>query len=194
MDQKIYHGDIKPKHIADAFVAQFNRGNWRTQVFGDDENLKIQIATRSDASSGGQTAVTIAVQKTESGIAVQIGQQEWMGVAASLGQSALATLMNPWNLLGRLDDIAQDIENLQMVDSAWQLINNTVKNAGISLQLSERMQSIACNYCGTANQIADSNCISCGAPMGNTQPKSCNQCGFIVFQNEPICPNCKSKI
>ena len=83
----------------------------------------VQMGTHPGAMSGGQTALTITIQKLEDGIMVELGQQAWLGVAASLGMSALAALRNPFSLLGRLDDIAQDIENLQISERIWQVIN-----------------------------------------------------------------------
>ena len=53
--------------------------------------------------------MTVTIQKLDEGIIVEIGQQAWLGVAASLGMSALAALRNPFSLLSRLDDIAQDL-------------------------------------------------------------------------------------
>jgi len=44
---------------------------------------------------------------------VQVGQQDFLGVAASLGASALTVFRNPLGILGRLDDIAQDIESIR---------------------------------------------------------------------------------
>ncbi len=190
MDQKIFHGNITPKDIAESLLAHFNRGNLRTQVVGDEKNMKVQIATRPGAGSGGQTALTVSINSVPDGVMVSIGQQEWLGVAASMGETVIATLMNPWNLLGRLDDIAQDIENLQLVETAWQVINKTALEAGVSTQLSERLQRLTCDYCGTANPTGEGNCIACGAPLGNIQPRTCPTCGFVVLRGEHTCPSC----
>ena len=51
-----------------------------------------------------------------------MGQQAWLGIAASLGTTAISVLRNPWNLVNRLDDLAQDIENLQMSDDIWKIL------------------------------------------------------------------------
>ncbi len=193
MEQRIYHGNIKPRDVANAMVAHFNRGNWRPQIGGDESNLKVQIATRPGANTGGETALTVFIREAPDGVMVQIGQQAWLGVAASLGQSAIATFINPWNLLGRLDDIAQDIENLQMESSAWKIVEKAARSAGVSKQLSERYQRTGCSYCGTANPVGQPNCVSCGAPMGDSQPVTCSRCGFVLHKNEPVCPNCGAK-
>jgi len=59
----------------------------------------------------------VLIQKVEDGVSVQAGQQAWLGVAASLGYTALAALRNPFTLLGRLDDLAQDVEYIQLSDN-----------------------------------------------------------------------------
>jgi hypothetical protein len=194
MERRIFHGNLTPNSIAQALAGTFQRGNLRTQLLGEDEDLIVQISSRPGAQSGGQTAVTIHLKKVEDGVLVEVGEQSWLGVAASLGSTAISTLFNPWNLIGRLDDIAQDIENIQLIEKIWQTINKAVQAAGASLQLSERLLRLTCNYCGTANPVGEGNCISCGAPLGKEQPRTCAKCGFVVLRDERICPSCNSPI
>lgn len=194
MNQRIYHGNINPVDMANALVGYFNRGNWRVQRIGDSNKLVVQIATRDMPNSGGQTAMSVIMQRMEDGVTVQVGQQAWLGVAASLGSSALAVLMNPWNLLNRLDDIAQDIENLQLNDEVWKVLDGAATTLGATQQLSERLRRVTCEYCGTANLVGAGNCIACGAPMGAVQPRTCSRCGFVVNNNEVVCPNCKARL
>ncbi len=114
MEQRIYHGNLTIEDISESLLAQFNRGNLRAQQLGDDNRLIVQIGTRPGAMAGGDTTVAVILQKVEDGVSVQLGQQAWLGIAASLGTTALAAMRNPFNLLGRLDDLAQDISNLQI--------------------------------------------------------------------------------
>ena len=194
MEQRIFHGNITPNDIAEALLANFNRGNLRTQIVGDNQNMKVQIATRQGSASGGQTAVTVQIQKVTEGVMVSVGQQAWLGVAASMGQTVIATLMNPWNLLGRLDDIAQDIESLQINETVWQVIGKVAQANRASTQISERLQRAVCEYCDTANPVGEGNCIACGAPLGKVQPRTCLSCGFVVLRGESNCPNCGKPI
>jgi RNase P subunit RPR2 len=189
-EPRIYHGDLKPDDIARVLVGKFNRGNLRVQQVGDSEKTVVQIATREMRTSGGQTALTVMINKVEDGVAVQIGSQAWMGVAASLGQTAMAALINPWNLLGRLDDIAQDIENIKLPDEVWQAVEEAAVAAGASLELSERLRRVVCSYCNTPNPVGEAACIACGAPLGDAQPRTCLNCGFVVRTGEGVCPNC----
>ena len=140
--------------------------------------------------SGGQTALTVTIQKVEDGVMVDLGQQAWLGVAASLGQTAFSLFRNPLSLIGRLDDLAQDIESMQLSENVWQVIAHTAAAAGASHQLSDRLSRLTCEFCGTANPIGEPACIACGAPLGKTHPTSCKNCGFVVLNNEVTCPNC----
>jgi len=175
-------------------MAEFNQGNLQTQLLGSNENLTVQIASSQWAHSGGKTALTVNIQRVEDGVMVQVGQQQWFGVAASLGQTAIAALMNPLNLLGRLDDIAQDVSNLQLTEKIWLVVGNVARSAGASQQLSERLSSVVCEYCLTANPVGEAACIACGAPLGREQPKACHNCGFVLLHNEKFCPNCGQAI
>ena len=88
MNQRIYHGNLTPIDLANALLGYFHRGNWRVQQVGDREKLVVQIATQNGAMSGGQTALSVILQRVTDGVSVQIGEQAWLGVAASLGQTA----------------------------------------------------------------------------------------------------------
>lgn len=194
MEQRIFHGELTPNEIAEALLAHFNRGNMRTQLLGSSDRLAVQISTRQGAASGGQTALTVQIQKVAEGVMVTVGEQAWLGVAASMGQTVVATLLNPWNLLNRLDDIAQDIENLQIGESVWQVINQAAQAHRASTQISERLQRVVCEFCGTGNPVGEGSCVACGAPMGSAQPRTCLACGFVVLRGEQTCPNCARPI
>jgi DNA-directed RNA polymerase subunit RPC12/RpoP len=194
MDRRILHGNITPTDLAQALMAEFNRGNLHAQVLGQFHKMAVQISTRMGAPSGGHTALTVSLQKVEDGVMVEIGQQAWLGVAASLGQTAFSALRNPFSLLGRLDDLAQDFENIQLSEKVWRIIDRAAAAVGASLELSERLRRITCEYCQTANPVGEGSCIACGAPLGNAQPTTCPNCGFAVTGREVTCPNCNQKL
>jgi hypothetical protein len=194
LESRIFHGNVTPKYFAQALMGEFNRGNFRAQGFGNDKHLIVQITTQEYLRSGGQTAISVTLKQVADGVAVQIGQQSWLGVAASIGQTLLTSWRNPWNLLNRLDDLAQDVESLQLVESIMKVIDQSARAGNASFELSERLKRIACIYCQTANPIDQSNCIACGAPLGNLQPRTCSKCGFVLRSEETFCPNCKQRV
>jgi len=194
MDRRVFHGNITPNDIARALMAEFNQGNTQTQLFGESGNLTLQIASSQFSRSGGRTAISVNLQQVEDGVMVQVGEQQWLGVAASLGQTAISALINPLNLLGRLDDIAQDVSSLQITEKIWQIVTNVTRSAGASQELSERLSRVTCEYCGAANPVGESTCIACGAPLGKEQPKTCPKCGYVLAHEVKYCPNCGQEL
>jgi hypothetical protein len=191
MDQKIYHGTVTPEDIAAVLNSQFNRGAFKVLKQGTPDQLAVQIAN-TQSTSGGKTALTVIIQLVEDGVSVQIGQQALFGVAASIGYSIFSTLRNPWSLLGRLDDIATDIESLNLTQQVWDVIDAFTKSVGAGQELSERLRRLECDYCGSANPVGESNCVACGAPLGDKQPHTCQKCGYVFKLGEKFCPNCGS--
>lgn len=194
MDQRIFHGDFSAQTLSGCLIAFFNRGNLRVQALGENPTVMVQIASAEHSTSGGQTALSILLQNVEDGVAVQLSQQKWLGVAASLGITALAALQNPFNLLGRIDDLAQDIENLQLTEEVWKVLEENAKALGTGYELTSRLHRFVCEYCNVANPPGEPTCIACGAPLGNVQASTCKNCGFILLKNEKVCPNCRQPI
>jgi len=190
MEQRIFHGDLTPHEIGRALIARFNRGNLIARQYGERDKVIVQVASHQFASSGGQTALTVNLEKVGDGVAIQIGKQAWLGVVASLGTTILSVWRSPFNLLNRLDDVAQDIENIQLTTDIWATIEEVARLKGANFELSERLRRLTCEYCYTANPVGESNCISCGAPLGLVQPTTCKNCGYVVRTQEVICPNC----
>jgi RNA polymerase subunit RPABC4/transcription elongation factor Spt4 len=108
--------------------------------------------------------------------------------------STIFALRNPFSLINRLDDIAQDIESLNLTDEVWKTIDETARSLGMGFELSERLKKYVCDYCNTPNPPGQALCIACGAPLGNIQPHSCPNCGYIITRGENFCPNCKQPV
>ena len=190
MQTRTFHGPITAMDLAKALVAEFDRGNLRAQAFGESKKAYVQIANPGAPASGGRTAVTVQLTEIEDGVMIQVGQQEWIGVAASLGLTVMMALRRPLSLLDRIDDLAEDISSLQLADRVWKAIDQTAIGMGASHEISERLRRITCPYCLTANPVGEGACIACGAPLGPYQPSACRSCGFIPPAGRTTCPNC----
>jgi hypothetical protein len=92
--------------------------------------------------------------------------------------------------VGRLDDLAQDVENMQLVERVWRVLEQAARASGASQELSERLKRVVCAYCRTANPVGQGACLACGAPLGDNQPGTCPRCGFVLQAHEASCPNC----
>ena len=194
MEQRIYHGNLTPGIVAEALVGEFHRGNLRVQQFGSEKEIVVQISTHQWTRSGGDTALTVNLRQVEDGLSVDLGKQAWFGVAASLGKTALSVWKNPFQILERLDDLAQDFESMQLTEKVWEVIESTARSVGATFELSERLRRMVCAYCLTANAVGEASCLACGAPLGLVQPKTCANCGFVLKNEEASCPNCGQPI
>lgn len=190
METRYYHGDLSPNEIGHALVARFDHGNLRAQQLGTGHKIIVQISTRQHRVSGGDTAMSVVIEKIEDGVSVSLGKQQWLGVAASLGQTVISTLFNPWSIISRLDDLAQDYSSLNIPEEVWEVIEEVARSAGASFELSERLRRTLCEYCRTANPVGEPSCIACGAPLGESQPDTCPNCGFAIDAEATFCPNC----
>jgi RNA polymerase subunit RPABC4/transcription elongation factor Spt4 len=190
MEQRTFHGDLSPDDLARALVARFSSGDFLARQIGQGDNLVVQVGTPALRRSGGPTAITIHLSRVEDGVHVRLGQQDWLGTAASLGQTALMALLRPQSLLSRLDDVAQDVFSLQLADRVWETIERTAQGLGASYQISERLRRLTCAYCSTANPVGSPHCAACGAPLGFQQPVACPNCGFVSEAGTQICPEC----
>jgi hypothetical protein len=190
MTTKIYHGNIAASSLAKAIATRFSDENLRTRYSVQDKQYLVQIASRAVPRSGGKTSIGVVINQLEDGVSVRIGKQDWLGIAASLGISALTARRNPFGLIGRLDDIAQDIENLSLDDKLWELIDEVADAVNAGQELSEKLKRMACEYCDSANPVGQPRCLACGAPLGHVQPRTCRKCGFVAAPEDLDCTNC----
>jgi hypothetical protein len=165
MEERVYYGAITPQDFANALNAYFNRGNYRVQQIGSGPKMMLQIGTRESARSGGKTAIGISLQSLDKGVIVQVGRQALWDVAASLGITALSLLRNPWLLLERIDDLAQDIQSLQLSEAVWEVIEKTAHLHNAGRQIADALSQVVCEYCRTPNKTGEAHCIACGAPL-----------------------------
>jgi ribosomal protein L40E len=194
MTQKVYHGNITPDDLAVAMQGEFNRGDLRVARSGDQDKIVINISTPQSRAAGGNTSLGIIIQKHEDGILVNMGEQEWLGIAADFGKTALDLLQNPWNLIGRLDDIAANVDSLQLPEKVWVAIERFAVSKAASTQISDRLRTTICLYCNAANPVGTASCVQCGAPLGDVQPGACSKCGMVNKKEARFCANCGAKV
>ena len=194
LEKRTFHGDITVEDFSRALTAEFHQGNLLTKVIGKGDQRIVQIASPADAVSGGRTAITVHLTQVEDGVHVRVGQQDWIGVATSMGFTALTALRRPAALLHRIDDLAQDIASLQLSTRIWKSISETAETLGAAHELSERFRRLMCEYCLTANPVGAPHCVACGAPLGPNQPIACPSCGFLLDRDEAVCPECGHRV
>lgn len=193
MITKTYYGKFQVNHFLNFLAATFRDQNLDVNVSNHGKRNVVRFVSSRGAKSGGQFALNLILTEFEGGVRIDIGTPEGLGVAASLGKTALFTLLNPYNLLVRLDDVAQDIENITLDQSLLKEIERYMRTNHLTLKLSSSLSKTVCEYCHSINDYGKSNCVSCGAPMGDTLLKTCPRCGFAMKNKLSRCPQCKAK-
>lgn len=162
----------------------------RARQRGSRKQIVVQIGASRSRRSGGATATTVYLSEVEDGVHVRMGEQQWLGLAASFGQTALMTLLRPSSFIGRLDDIAQDISSLTLADRIMDTLKDTAATHGASYEITQRLRRLTCPYCGTANPVGDPSCVAGGGPLVHRQPIACENCGYVSEAGTSVCPNC----
>ncbi|MGC9397948.1 MAG: zinc ribbon domain-containing protein [Anaerolineae bacterium] len=195
MEQRAYHGDINVEDMARALVVQFNQGATRAQwMRGRAGRAVVQIQMRQRARQAPENALTLHLTPSETGIVVSMAEQRWLGVAADLARSGLLTLLNPWNIIGEIDDIARNVRSLQLRDEVWNAVELYCRSVGVGRGVGPSPQHILCDYCGTPNPLGSLICQACRAPLVEEQPLACARCGFLNDPDARYCVNCQAPL
>lgn len=201
MEQRTYHGDLSPDDLANALIAQFNQGNTIAQRFSQagpeqgrrGDRVIVQIGAR-DRRRGVENALAVSITKTDDGVDVAVGKQQWIEAATDLVQSGLGALFNPFSVLANLGEIVSDVSSFALPAQIWQTVEGYCKSVGAGLGGSAKQVTIACAYCGVANSPGAPTCIGCGAPLGNLQPIYCPQCGQAAPYDAKSCQRCGTRL
>ena len=195
VEQRAYHGKIKPEALAQALVAQFNQGETRAQwTRGAQGRTAVQIQNRKVERRDPTTAVTLHITPSETGVVLSMSEQKWLSVAADLVKSGLLALLNPWNLISELDDIARNVRSLQLRQEIWQGIETYCRGVGAGLGMTPQLQHLVCPYCGTPNPLGTLTCQACRGPLAEVQPVACPQCGCLNDPRAQRCANCRASL
>lgn len=190
MEQKTYHGSITPRQVAEALVARFSGDDMTVAVSGDDDKMMLNIS--STGWRGGRTALAVGLSPVRGGVMVTVGEHNLLGVAADLLQTGLGALRNPLTIIGEIDDVARNVEHLNLPAQVWEAVDLLARSLGAGM--TPAPTSVTCPYCGVLNPIGAGQCESCGAPLGRYQPVACSQCGLVLPADIKYCTRCGSPL
>ncbi len=195
MEQRGYHGDLDAEDMARALVVQFNQGETRAQwMRGKAGRAVVQIRMRKREWRDPEGAITLHLTSSETGLVVSMAEQRWLGVAADLAKSGLLTILNPWNIVGELDDIARNVRSIQLRDELWNAVELYCRTAGAGSGVGPAPQHVVCPYCGTPNELGTMICQACRGPLAEAQPVACAKCGFLNDPDAQYCVNCQAPL
>lgn len=195
MEQRAYHGKIDAEEMGRILVVQFNQGETRAQwMRGQEGRTIVQIQNRRMEASDPKTAVTLHITPSGTGVVVSMAEQQWLGVAADLARTGLMALLNPWSLIGEIDNVARNVRGLRLREEVWRAIETYCRSMGAGTGAAALLQHVTCPYCGTPNALGETNCKACRAPLSEAQPVICGRCGFMNEPRTGRCANCKTPL
>ncbi len=190
MEQKTYHGKITPQELAQVLVGRFNTADMSATVSG--EGAKLIVHLEAGGYSGGQTSLAVGLAPVADGVTITVGDQNLLGVAADLLQSGLKALWNPVTIIGEIDDVARNVERLNLPQQVWETVDHYCQSVGAGL--TPELSGVTCPYCGVLNPLGTGQCPQCGAPLGQAQPITCPQCGKTLPPHLKFCTRCGTSL
>ena len=195
IEQRAYHGKIDSEALARALVVQFDQGDTRAHwMRGEQGRAVVQVQARRRERGDPEMTVTVQITSSATGVVVSLAEQRWFGVAADLAKSGLLTLLNPWNIIGELDDIARNVRRIQLRDELWEAVEGYCRGLGAGIGVGPAIQRVTCPYCGSPNPVGELLCYACRAPLAAVQPIACPRCGFLNAPEVEICQNCHTAL
>lgn len=195
IEQRAYHGTIRPEELAKALVMRFSEGETQAHWLpADSDRVVVQVQNRRVEAGDPATAVTVMISPTRTGITVAVSEQKVLSVAADMARSGVQAWRNPLRLLGELDDLARNVRWLGLRAEIWQAVDEYCQAQGSGRGVAGALTSIVCPYCGTPNEVGARTCESCRAPLAEAQPIVCSKCGFLNTPEAALCVNCGARL
>jgi len=195
VEQRLYHGELSPEDMARTLVMRFDQGETHAQwMRGEAGRAVVQVRSRKVERSDPDTAVTIHITPTKTGVTVAMSEQKWLGVAADLARTGVMGWLNPMRLLGELDDIARNVRWLSLRSELWKAVDEYCQSRGSGRGAAPLISSVVCPYCGTPNEMGAYTCQACRAPLAEAQPVVCPDCGSLNNPEAALCVNCGARL
>lgn len=164
MEQYLLKDYNQPDEFIRSLVHEFDTDSF--DVFTEiepDETISAHLTSQNQFGGGSRTSIYVYVRKQKDDLLITVSEQEWSSIASSLGKTIFSTVINPINLLHRLDDIAVDVQNLQLGDRVARFVK-TFKQKKDEL-VSTETERYTCGYCKSRNPAKSTHCVACGAPL-----------------------------
>jgi len=194
MEQRSYHGGIRPEGLAQALIDEWDQGETLAQAFGEEDRMIVQIGQRTGGlfNDEPRQALTLDITATEDGVDVTMGQQQWYKSGGQLFVGGLVGFFPffftfPLGGLFGGDDIDQ-----RLPGRIWQTVDRYASTYGAATGKTQRLATVACPECGVANPINAERCSACGSAL---QPvPTCPKCGYTNAAGARFCNQCGTQL
>ncbi len=181
MEQRVYHGSIRPEGLAQALLDEWDRDSTIAQAFGAEDHIVVQIGQREAGWFGDEPrqALTVSIEPLTDGVQVTLGQQKWykehdvqIFAGGLIGLLPFFFAFPLGGFLGGDGDLPQTLPA-----RVWQSIDRYANGSGAATGKTQRLPTVACPECGVANPQGAERCSACGSRLDAV----------------PVCPQCSHR-
>jgi len=190
VEQRAYHGQIEVEPMAQALAAQFDTGTTHARWLKLENGAAlVQVWSRRVERDDPVAMLTLRLTPSATGIVATMSEERVEGVFLDLVKTGVKALLQPLSLLGELDDVARNIQQLRLRDAVWEAVEQYCREEEAT-KGGGPMAHVVCPYCGTPNPVGQLTCSACHAPLAEVQPIACPRCGFLNDPENARCVQC----
>lgn len=195
MEQRVYHGQIRPEGMAQALLDEWDQGDTIAQAFGEQDRVIVQIGQREAGWFGDEPkqALTLDIETLNDGVQVTMGQQQWyknggggLMIGGLIGFLPFFFTFPLGSLFGgdNIDD--------RLPGRIWQSLDRYTSQFGAATGKTQRLPTVVCPECGVTNPMGAQQCSACGTQLG--APNACPNCGYTNPVGANFCNRCGTQL
>ena len=204
MEQRIYRGPVTPDSLADYLVQHYDgQEKLQAQKLGQGDVVMVQVG-RGDHQNKVQGAICVGIARVPDGdgVAVTMGQQQWLhpGQGSAVLGSLIGAMFTPWALFGLIWPLSHVASTLTLPNNIWATIEHRCMTVGATLVGTQQLSGVPCAHCGMMNPLDTTTCSTCGQPLNPASQASVPgpaaapfpATGATTNLTERLCPHCGS--
>ena len=143
MEQRRYRVEIDPQALATFLVEHFDpQEDLQAQEIGQTGSHLVQIG-RGDVPKDLRHAVTVAIARSDDGLTVTMGQQQWLDpktATFSVAMGLLGLIVTPFALFGLLWPLSEALASSSIPGDVWNAVDTFLASAGGHLDRTDDLQ------------------------------------------------------
>lgn len=224
METRFYQAEgLDIERLATDLEHMFLSHGYQVQHFGSKEQMTVQMKKGGDFAAivGMQSALTVTMQRSSSGVQATIGQQKWVdkAVVGAVGFFA-APVLWPLMITAGVGAIQQASLGNQVANALDVLVRQQNPNVQVGPIPPEMMpqyeqprayqpppwrqwafwgspatppNTVVCPKCQAVNDAGDGYCMRCGQALG-PQKVLCPNCGAEAKPDAAFCTKCGTPV
>lgn len=195
MEQRIYHGPIEPRRLAQALLDEWDQGETIAQAVTVEGGVVVQIGQRESGWFGEEPrqALTLGIEQLDDGVRVSLGQQQWYQEGGQVfvgGLIGFFPFFFAWPLGGLLRGPGAPPDE-DLPARIWRSVEGFAAREGAATGPTRRLSTVPCPNCGVANPEGAGRCSACGAVLDQA---ACPACGGANPPGARFCIHCGTQL